>query len=71
MCSAQRTFAPLATGSISDSTLEVVEPHRHSFRVAALAAHRNWRKLAYLGRRAAGHASREIDSQLFRLSRCM
>jgi len=44
-----RTLALLgATGSIGDSTLDVVARHSHRFRVAALAAHRNWRKLAYL-----------------------
>jgi 1-deoxy-D-xylulose-5-phosphate reductoisomerase len=42
-----RTLALLgATGSIGDSTLDVVARHPQRFRVAAVAAHRNWRKLA-------------------------
>jgi 1-deoxy-D-xylulose-5-phosphate reductoisomerase len=39
-----------ATGSIGDSTLDVVSRHPERFEVAALAAHRNWRKLADLCR---------------------
>ncbi len=40
-----------ATGSIGDSTLDVIARHPDRFRVAALAAHRNWEKLAKLCRR--------------------
>ncbi len=40
-----------ATGSIGDSTLDVIARHPDRFTVAALAAHRNWRKLAQLCRR--------------------
>ena len=40
-----------ATGSIGDSTLDVIARHPDRFGVAALAAHRNWRKLAQLCRR--------------------
>lgn len=40
-----------ATGSIGDSALDVIARHPHRFTVAALAAHRNWRKLLDLCRR--------------------
>ena len=40
-----------ATGSIGDSTLDVIARHPDRFAVASLAAHRNWRKLAQLCRR--------------------
>ena len=40
-----------ATGSIGASTLDVVARHPERFGVAALAAHRNWRKLGELCRR--------------------
>ena len=40
-----------ATGSIGDSTLDVIARHPDRFAVAALAAHRNWPKLAQLCRR--------------------
>jgi 1-deoxy-D-xylulose-5-phosphate reductoisomerase len=40
-----------ATGSIGDSTLDVIARHPDRFAVAALVAHRNWRKLAQLCRR--------------------
>ncbi len=39
-----------ATGSIGDSTLDVIARHPQRFTVAALAAHRNWEKLAELCR---------------------
>lgn len=35
-----------STGSIGDSTLDVIGRHPGRFKVYALAAHRNWRKLA-------------------------
>lgn len=35
-----------ATGSIGDSTLDVVARHPDRYTVTALAAHSNWRKLA-------------------------
>jgi 1-deoxy-D-xylulose-5-phosphate reductoisomerase len=37
-----------ATGSIGDSTLDVIARHPERFSVCALAAHRQWRKLAAL-----------------------
>jgi 1-deoxy-D-xylulose-5-phosphate reductoisomerase len=40
-----------ATGSIGDSTLDVIARHPDRFAVAALAAHSNWQKLARLCRR--------------------
>jgi len=40
-----------ATGSIGDSTLDVVARHPDRFEVAALAAHGQWQKLARLCRR--------------------
>ena len=40
-----------ATGSIGDSTLDVVARHPGRFRVAALAANKDWEKLAELCRR--------------------
>ncbi len=40
-----------ATGSIGDSTLDVIARHPDRFAVVALAAHRNWQKLAALCRR--------------------
>ncbi len=40
-----------ATGSIGDSTLDVVARHPDRFEVAALAAHGQWQKLALLCRR--------------------
>ncbi len=39
-----------ATGSIGDSTLDVVARHPERFRVAALAANQDWKKLAALCR---------------------
>jgi 1-deoxy-D-xylulose-5-phosphate reductoisomerase len=42
-----------ATGSIGASTLDVIARHPDRFRVAALAAHRNWEKLAELCARFA------------------
>ena len=49
---AVRTLAILgATGSIGDSTLDVVARHPDRFVVAGLAAHRQWEKLALLCRR--------------------
>jgi len=48
----RRTLSLLgATGSIGDSTLDVVARHPERFTVAALAAHRNWQKLAGLCQR--------------------
>ena len=40
-----------ATGSIGESTLDVAARHPDRFAVVALAAHRNWEKLALLCRR--------------------
>jgi 1-deoxy-D-xylulose-5-phosphate reductoisomerase len=48
----ERTVALLgATGSIGDSTLDVVAQHPQRFHVGAVAAHRNWRKLLDVCRR--------------------
>lgn len=68
-----RTLSLLgATGSIGDSTLDVVARHPRRFRVAALAAQRNWRKLAQLCGRFRPEvaalldplAARELESAL-------
>ena len=61
-----------ATGSIGDSTLDVVAQHPQRFRVVALAAHRNWRKVARLCARFRPDvaalldpsAARELESAL-------
>ncbi len=37
-----------ATGSIGDSTLEVVRHNRHKFEIHSLIAHQNWEKMAQL-----------------------
>jgi 1-deoxy-D-xylulose-5-phosphate reductoisomerase len=51
-----------ATGSIGDSTLDVIARHPDRFTVAALAAHRNWRKLAQLCRRFRPPYAALLDS---------
>jgi 1-deoxy-D-xylulose-5-phosphate reductoisomerase len=51
MSAPRRVVVLGATGSIGDSTLDVVGRHRDRFAIAALAAHRQWRKLATLCRR--------------------
>ncbi len=40
-----------ATGSIGDSTLDLIDRNRESYEIVALTAHRNWEKLAELARR--------------------
>ena len=40
-----------STGSIGDSTIDVVERHPDAFQVVALTAHSNWKKLAEQARR--------------------
>jgi 1-deoxy-D-xylulose-5-phosphate reductoisomerase len=40
-----------ATGSVGESTLDVISRHPDRFQVAALAANSNWEKLAALCRR--------------------
>ena len=40
-----------STGSIGDSTIDVVERHAGAFQVVALTAHSNWKKLAEQARR--------------------
>ena len=46
--SARRISILGATGSIGDSTLDVIARHRDRFAVAALTAHNQWEKLALL-----------------------
>jgi 1-deoxy-D-xylulose-5-phosphate reductoisomerase len=49
---AMRTVTILgATGSIGDSTLDVIAQHSDRFRLHALVAHRNWQKMLDLVRR--------------------
>jgi 1-deoxy-D-xylulose-5-phosphate reductoisomerase len=50
-----------ATGSIGDSTLDVVARHPERFAVAGLAAKRNWRKLAELCVRFRPHVAALAD----------
>jgi len=40
-----------STGSIGDSTIDVIERHGDAFQVVALTAHSNWKKLAEQARR--------------------
>ena len=59
---AVRTLAILgATGSIGDSTLDVVARHPDRFAVAGLAAHRQWQKLADLCRRFRPRVAALLD----------
>jgi 1-deoxy-D-xylulose-5-phosphate reductoisomerase len=55
-----------ATGSIGDSTLDVIARHRDRFAVAALAAQRNWQKLAQLCERFRPEVAALVDSQAAR-----
>jgi len=50
-----------ATGSIGDSTLDVVARHPDRFAVAGLAAHRQWEKLAALCRRFRPQVAALLD----------
>jgi len=50
-----------ATGSIGDSTLDVIARHPDRFQVVALAAHRHWHKLADLCRRHRPHLAALLD----------
>jgi 1-deoxy-D-xylulose-5-phosphate reductoisomerase len=50
--SVQRIAVLGSTGSVGESTLDVIARHPDRFAVTALAAHRNWRKLAAQCRRA-------------------
>jgi 1-deoxy-D-xylulose-5-phosphate reductoisomerase len=52
-----------ATGSIGDSTLDVVARHPGRFIVAALAAHHNWEKLADLCRRFEPEFAALLDEE--------
>ena len=52
-----------ATGSIGDSTLDVVGRHPDRFAVAALAAHRQWRKLAALCHRHRPQLAALLDTE--------
>jgi len=51
-----------ATGSIGDSTLDVVARHPDRFAVAGLAAHRQWEKLAALCRRFRPQVAALLDA---------
>ncbi|MEP7182436.1 MAG: 1-deoxy-D-xylulose-5-phosphate reductoisomerase [Betaproteobacteria bacterium] len=51
-----------ATGSIGDSTLDVVARHPDRFAVAALAAHRQWQKLALLCRQFRPQIAALLDA---------
>ncbi len=62
-----RTLAILgATGSIGDSTLDVVARHPDRFVVAGLAAHRQWQKLAQLCRRFRPQLAALLDADAAR-----
>ena len=50
-----------ATGSIGDSTLDVIARHPERFNVVALAAHRQWEKLAELCRRHRPRVAAMLD----------
>ena len=50
-----------ATGSVADSTLDVISRHPDRFAVAALAANSNWEKLATLCRRFRPDAAALLD----------
>ncbi len=50
-----------ATGSIGDSTLDVIARHPDRFAVAGLAAQRNWEKLAQLCRRFRPEVAALVD----------
>ncbi|MEO8675490.1 MAG: 1-deoxy-D-xylulose-5-phosphate reductoisomerase [Casimicrobiaceae bacterium] len=50
-----------ATGSIGDSTLDVIARHPERFEVVALAAHRQWEKLAVLCRRHRPRVAAMLD----------
>ena len=50
-----------ATGSIGDSTLDVIARHPERFDVVALAAHRQWEKLAELCRRHRPRVAAMLD----------
>jgi 1-deoxy-D-xylulose-5-phosphate reductoisomerase len=64
---AVRTLAILgATGSIGDSTLDVVARHPARFVVAGLAAHRQWQKLALLCRRFRPQVAALLDPEAAR-----
>ncbi len=55
-----------ATGSIGDSTLDVIARHPARFAVAALAAHRQWRKLAVLCHRFRPQYAALLDADAAR-----
>jgi len=55
-----------ATGSIGDSTLDVVARHPERFEVAALAAHGQWEKLALLCRRFRPSVAALVDKDAAR-----
>src|SRR5437899_4772247 len=55
-----------ATGSIGESTLDVAARHPDRFTVAALAAHRNWEKLATLCRRFRPELAAMLDEDAAR-----
>jgi 1-deoxy-D-xylulose-5-phosphate reductoisomerase len=55
-----------ATGSIGDSALDVIARHPSQFAVAALAAHRQWRKLAVLCHRFRPQLAALLDAEAAR-----
>jgi 1-deoxy-D-xylulose-5-phosphate reductoisomerase len=64
---AQRQVSLLgATGSIGDSTLDVIGRHPARYAVAALAAHRQWRKLAVLCHRFRPRVAALLDADAAR-----
>jgi 1-deoxy-D-xylulose-5-phosphate reductoisomerase len=56
-----------ATGSIGDSTLDVIARHPDRFAVAGLAAQRNWQKLAELCHRFRPEVAALVDEDAARL----
>ncbi|NDP42483.1 MAG: 1-deoxy-D-xylulose-5-phosphate reductoisomerase, partial [Aromatoleum sp.] len=61
MTSLRRISLLGATGSIGDSTLDVIARHPDRYAVAALAAHRQWKKLAELCRRFRPQVAALLD----------
>ena len=66
MTSMRRLALLGATGSIGESTLDVAARHPDRFAVVALAAHRNWEKLALLCRRFRPEVAALVDEDAAR-----